>query len=489
MPWIRLQRGTVDTIAVSGALECRVGHRVAAHGGVDDGIFAGWQWRDGRLTIEQDRYGLFPLFAWLTPASCALATDIDDLLALGAPRTLDPDALSIFLRFGFYVGDDTPFASIQAVPPGARLAWEPSGPRLDGSRPAVVRHDITRETAVDGFVDLFRAAIARRLPQGPYTLALSGGRDSRHILLELLRQGVPPARCATLAHFPPRANTDISIARALSSRAGVTHHVIPQWTMRFAAERAKNVRTHFCADEHSQWVALADYMTGATKETYDGLAGDVLSQSTYLTAALHARFASGDPAQVVDGMLGGNGPVIAEAALHTLVASRLLGSASLERARARLTRELEGHMEAPNPIGSFYFWNRTRREIALGPYSLMRDITVYAPYLDAALFDLLAGLPAPLLMDRRLHTDAIAKAYPAFADLPYESKGALEGNRPVQRRFARDLLRSAARRAPLLNRRGVLPGLIATAIDGHPTRLWHGAMTAYLTHLGEIAEM
>jgi hypothetical protein len=316
---------------------------------------------------------------------------------------------------------------------------------------------------------------------------LSGGKDSRHILLELLRQGVPPALCATLAHFPPRANTDIAIAKTLAARAGISHYVIPQRTIRAAAERTKNARTHFCADEHVQWVALADYLAAVTTETYDGLAGDVLSQSTYLTPDLHARFDSGDPANVVDLMLGGSTSVNTELALRTLVAPRLLANTTLERARARLSREVAAHMDAANPIGSFYFWNRTRREIALGPYALMRDLTVYAPYLDADLFDLLAGLPAPLLMDRRLHTDAIAKAYPAFADVPYESKGAVEGNRPVQRRFARDLLKWLTAGPALVNRRGLLPGVLATAVDGHPNRLWHAAMTAYLVHLGEEA--
>jgi asparagine synthase (glutamine-hydrolysing) len=488
MPWIRLQREAVDTFTVSGAVECRVGHRVAGPGG-DDGVFAGWHWNGAHLTIAQDRYGLFPLFAWLTPTACTLATDIADLLAQGAPRTLDTDALSVFLRFGFYLGDDTPFASIRAVPPGARLTWHHAGPRLEGGRPVVLRHSLSREAAVDGFIDLFRLAVERRRPSAAFTLPLSGGKDSRHILFELMRQGVPPARCATLAHFPPRANADIAIAKALSERAGISHHVIPQRTIRAATEHTKNARTHFCADEHVQWVALADYLIGVTRETYDGLAGDVLSQSTYLTPDLQARFDSGDPARVVDLMLGGSKSVNTESALKTLVAPRFLADATLERARTRLRREVVTHMDAPNAIGSFYFWNRTRREIALGPYALMRDITAYAPYLDADLFDLLAGLPAQLLMDRQLHTDAIAKAYPAFADVPYESKGGVEGNRPVQRRFARDLLRSLVTGPPLVNRRGILPGLLATAVDGHPTRLWHGAMTAYLTHLGELSEL
>jgi hypothetical protein len=48
-----------------------------------------------------------------------------------------------------------------------------------------------------------------------------------------------------------------------------------------------------------------------------------------------------------------------------------------------------------NPLGSFCFWNRTRREIALAPFSTLEGVpTVYAPYLDNHLFDFINCPPA-----------------------------------------------------------------------------------------------
>ena len=50
-------------------------------------------------------------------------------------------------------------------------------------------------------------------------------------------------------------------------------------------------------------------------------------------------------------------------------------------------------MPRPDPIKSFNFWNRNRRELALWAYSVLRDVPhVYTPYLDHDLFDFLMGL-------------------------------------------------------------------------------------------------
>jgi asparagine synthase (glutamine-hydrolysing) len=85
-----------------------------------DGIYAGWTSAGRDVTLEQDRYGFYPLFSWITDARRTIATDIPALLRAGAPRALDFDALSVFLRVGFFLGDDTPFRSIRAVG-GARV--------------------------------------------------------------------------------------------------------------------------------------------------------------------------------------------------------------------------------------------------------------------------------------------------------------------------------------------------------------------------------
>ena len=136
----------------------------------------------------------------------------------------------------------------------------------------------------------------------------------------------------------------------------------------------------------------------------------------------------------------------------------------------------------------FPLFECTRREIALAPYGLMRDIVVYAPYLDAALYDFLAALPASVQMDRTLHTEAIARAWPRFAHVPYERKGAAVRDPRATRRLARTLTPIAARGARRwIRAAGVLPRLAAAAIDGRPERLWNAALLFYVDHIAEVA--
>ena len=457
-----------------GDLACEVGHRISSADGETDGIYAGWSWNGRELSIEQDRYGFFPLFEWRSRDVRVVSTDLLTLLELGAPRTLDLDALSVFVRVGFFVGSDTPFASVRALLP-------PMLPRR--------RLEISRTAAVDGFIDLFRQAIGRRLPSGPFMMPLSGGRDSRHILFELRDAGHAPAACVTVQHFPPRANDDETVAREICSALGLDHHVIPQPRNRAAIEREKNALTHLCTDEHAQFMVLASYLRANTRETYDGIAGDVLSQSTYLRPEVHARCARGDYAGVAAFVLDGYGTMMSEAALDRVLAPALRDELTRGRAIARLTAEIVPHADAPNPIGSFFLHNRTRREIALAPYALMRDLTVFAPYLDRDLFDFLSALPAEQLMDRTLHTEAIARAWPRYADLPYERKGVRIEDRWAERRLATAVALAATRRSsrPFVRGAALLPSLAWTLADGAAGRLWHAMLVLYLDQIAELA--
>jgi hypothetical protein len=479
-------RREAGAIAASGDLSASFGHRLHLPGGDTDGIFAGWQWDGRRLAIETDPYGMYPLFAWTTPDSCAIASDLEALLSLGAPRTLDYDALSIFLRIGFFIGADTPFRAIRAVPPRPLLEWTPGGPRLVGRYPSVARHALTRDQAIDGFIDTFRTSIARRLPAGEFQIPLSGGRDSRHILLALLEAGATPSACVTVPHFPWRGADDVSVAADVCRTVGVSHVVLHQWQNRLQAERIKNRCTHFCSDEHAQFMALAEYLRASTRETFDGIAGDVLSQSSYLNPEIHGRFKRGQARDVAEFVLDGYASGVSDPALKRLVTPGVFREIPRERAIARLAEEARLHAQAPNPTASFFFWNRTRREVALSPFGVMRSVKVYAPYLDRDVFALLAGLRAALVMDRTLHTDAIARAYPAAAGIRYEAK-ARNTRAAGTRRVALQLASMAAAPGAMLRAATLLPGLFATAVSGSAARLWHTPLVIYLHQLARVA--
>ena len=489
MALIVLTSGDDERIQASGDLRCDRGHQISpACGGTPEGIYLRWTWTGADLGLEQDRYGLYPSFVARTERQCVLSTDLGQLLEHGVSREFDDDALAVFVRLGFFVGGDTPFAAVRAMPPGAVVQYGASGFRVSGRlpvRPAL--QQLSRADAVEALIASMERAIARRRPHSTYQLPLSGGRDSRHILLALVDAGCPPDACITVEHFPPRASHDATIAAELCRRLGLPHVVLPQRD-RMCAEHEKNRRTHFCSDEHAQFVTLADHLAMDTLETYDGIGGDVLSQSSYLTPDAVDTFERGDAEEAAEFLLDGYGVAVSEAALDTLLSPRLRRRLGRDRAIARLAREIRHHLDAPNPIASFFFWNRTRREVALAPYGLLRDVVVHAPYLDHGVFDLLMSLPVRSLLDRQLHSEAIAVAYPGVRDVPYARRGLQRRPRRAEaRRLAYALTFSALRARRLLNPHAMLPGLAATLVDGRAGRLWHTSLSIYLAQLAALA--
>lgn len=458
---VRMQGGRAAT---QGQADAEFGHRLPSAGhGVDDGVFAGWHWDGTRLVAGNDRYGFQPLFWTRFPdGGVGVSPSLARLIEHGAPTELDIEALAVFFRLGFFIGDDTPFAAIKAMPPDAVFAWSHGTLECHGRFPRVRKAStLSRDDAIDAYIDHFARAMARRTPgSDAFAVPVSGGRDSRHILLELHRTGLRPAVCVSALDNPPDPNQDPAVAGQLCAALGFGHVVIEQQLSVLSAQVRKNRETHFCATAHGWYLALADFLSHRFDCVYDGIAGDVLSQSSYLDADLDAVFRSRDARLVADALLGRNAST--QTMLDGLLKGRLRAALDPEVARHRLSGEVARHLDMPNPIASFFFWNRTRRQIALAPHALLKGIPrVHAPFLDHDLFDFAATLPADMLMDRAFHTDAIARAYPAFAHIPYadhkHAPPADDGK--VRARFLAEATRRFVLRKPSSWMRNTVPRL------------------------------
>ena len=94
---------------------------------------------------------------------------------------------------------------------------------------------------------------------------------------------------------------------------------------------------------------------------------------------------------------------------------------SRELAISHLIPHLARYADRPNPVGQFYFWNRTRRHIAGGPWGIMNGAChAFAPYLSKDVYEFLAALPAAFVLEYSFHTETIANFYPEHAQLRYE---------------------------------------------------------------------
>ncbi|HLH03206.1 MAG TPA: asparagine synthase C-terminal domain-containing protein [Bryobacteraceae bacterium] len=378
---------------------------------------------------------------------------------------LDYDALNVFLRIGTFVGSDTPFRYLKADPPD--YAWAASVPPVQGSRDQIL----------DSYIDLFRQAVSRCYAEGrKIGLGLSGGRDSRHILFELLRAGRPPARCWTV-DFPAKPS-DARVAAEICRRVGVPHLVYPIQGRFATLERVKNKITNYSSLQHNWMTEAVLSGLAETPVLFDGIGGDVLSAGLFLTAHRVHLLEQHRIDELVDDIVGKTLPTLRNPSLFPR-----------QRALEKVNEEFRKHLAAPDPISSFYFWNRTRRDIGSSAFALLRQRgqTVFAPYLDRDLSRFLAGLTPSLTVDHQLHTDVIARAFPQWADIPYASSN--ETSRRAltyYRRTAADILRYALRNpSPLVRRRKLCAQLLRsmTVETRSADVLWLAPATVYLTEL------
>ncbi|MFW6084154.1 MAG: asparagine synthase-related protein [Gemmatimonadota bacterium] len=409
----------------TGDASCRLGDPPAAG---PEAVFASWSWDGRRLDVANDRYGLVPMYWSGSADRFTIATTPRAALAAGVSAELDLDALALLERFGQFVGDDTAFRELKRLPPGARLTLAGTEPRLDGGPFIVPERPLARDEALDAYVDEFRAAIGRRVPDEPYVHPLSGGRDSRHSLFALVEAGAPPSELLTVRHVPPKPDEDLRIARRVAERLGLPHRIIARSDRPVEDEARKNRLSHFEAPFTHGWsMPLVDHLSDYRGVLFDGFGGDVLSMARYLDPENLRLHRSGRLEELAERLLR------AEDRVPTLIPrgggrDEPGGPARSDRDRAvaRLARELALHADAPNPIRSFRFWNYSRRLIALSPLGLLHDHRVRLPYVDHRLFDLLAGLRAEVILPGggHFHTEAIRRAFPAWADIPFENPDA-----------------------------------------------------------------
>lgn len=407
-----------NQLQVEGCATALCGYRFAD----GEGIFNHWQVKDNSAEISNDYFGFRPLYYKAAPGHLWLSEDINALIEPGEP--VNYAALAVFLRSGDFLAQHTAFANIQTLAPNSSVRFDQQGmhsavrAKLSA---AAVYPDITalKQAYKECFSDSVRK-LSALTKHADVVVPLSGGRDSRHILLELHAQRYPALRAVTIKHQPPKSNEDFQVASLLATHLGVSHQALAQQLPYHQAELTKNTLTSYSALEHAWFLPLAQYL-GDTQShfVFDGVGGDVLATgSARLTAQRHALALKGSWEALADELLGPEGYL--PAMLSPELAKRLSREVALEQ----LTCELSVFAGAANPVAQFYFWHRARRTIGSSAFGLLgRQATTLAPFLDTKLYALQADIPAEFFLQHgslMLHDAIIAESYPRSAHIRYE---------------------------------------------------------------------
>ncbi|MFZ5608361.1 MAG: asparagine synthase-related protein [Pseudomonadota bacterium] len=451
---------TKGVMTLRGTAQARLGAPV-----MGDALTAGWTAEGGRLSLWADRYGAVPLFYAETPQGVLVSNAITALLEAGVSRERDAQALSIRFFYGHFVQAMTPFRAIRALLPGERIVWTAQGKSVSGGAPPRPKPlSLPRAAAIDGYIDLFRAAMAHCLAGlQDYALPLSGGQDSRHILLEAMRQNRPPRYCFTAQpHEPHVVMPDAAIAAGLSARLGL-EHVALHYRGDMATSLGKILRLDALSVLHDFALSGLAHLQEKPVDIIDGLAGDILSAGLMSSPHRIALFRDGPFDDFVADHL-------TRPAMAQLLAPRHRALADYATAHRLLGETFAAYRDYPNPLAAGYFFTRTRRDIALGPFKVYQDPRwrVATPYLYPPLFDFLMGLPPDMFADHRFHAETIAKAFPRFADLPFAGK-IWSRKAPLRHRLrdAADLLKLYLPAGQSLSKRHIVLGGAKIALDPH----------------------
>ncbi|WP_157890240.1 hypothetical protein [Marinobacterium aestuarii] len=425
--YLHLKKKGIE-IYIKGQTEKTVGFPLkssSARNNPYEGIYATWKWDGKQLKASNDRYGIKPLFYFKNDNEIIISPSITPILRSGVQLKPDYPGLSVFLRLGHFIGNDTPFRNVKLLPPNSNLCWENGDLKIESFKIDSCFQNKTvknYDDALEGYRYYFSAAIRKRAPLNEkFILPLSGGRDSRHILFELYYQGFRPERCVTLQYRPPATNEDERIARLICNRLQINQDIVNYPHSWFDAVFDDLLKTNYCGGGHSWILPLLEYYEKRGNNTlYDGLAGDVLSTGHTISRNKSERFINRDYDNLSVEILN---EASYEALNRSSLKSDFYQELSFDSAVEHLKSELVKHENCDNPALSYTFWNRTRRAIASIPYSILSPIQkVHCPFLDHDFFDFCTGIPSHITIGKDFHDDIIKKSYPIQADIPYENK-------------------------------------------------------------------
>lgn len=201
-----------------------------------NGIFAIAIWDDDReeLFLARDHLGIKPLYYWIQGDRLAFASEVKAILVIPEiERTIDPEALRLFLTFLWVPEPLTMFAGIAKLPAGHFAIFREGRWRSERywtmpHRAADATSGMDEREVVDEvrrrFLEAVRAQLISDVPVGAF---LSAGLDSSSIVAAMASQSSDSIRTYTI-DFPAASRRgeimdDSTVARRTSDHFGCIH--------------------------------------------------------------------------------------------------------------------------------------------------------------------------------------------------------------------------------------------------------------------------
>jgi len=358
-----------------------------------------------------DRVGFVPGFRRTAGGEGVAAHSISAVARAG--DSIDPLGLATVLMLGFPLGERTPIRGVERLPPGEVIGQDGRVQRSNALRPP------SAPPAVDAQVELFLAACKRMLPAQRLVAMLSGGRDSRMILLALRQLGHAPEAILTVGR--PGYVPDATVAQQVARRCGWEVESCVPAIYSGSAEIARHRAQSLESLEHA-WLGClerhANRHAGGAPFITDGLGAGVLSTGSLMDPEAIGLWRAGHLDELAEWVLRnavGVGPEFLAA-----VSRAGYPVAPADEVRHELVRVLRSLSVWPNPLGAFSLFHWSRRGISASPFGLLAAPgRVFAPLCDGALVEALLAMEIDQAAAQDWREPLISRLWPDAHPVPF----------------------------------------------------------------------
>jgi asparagine synthase (glutamine-hydrolysing) len=190
-----------------------------------------WDATKGELFVARDRLGIKPLYLYQDRNGLAFASEIKALLTdPEVPRTLDHDAFSYFLRYGYVASPATLFRTIRQLPQAHYLVANKDGVTAVRYWSIDAKEKSRKSEAEQSeyVYHLVKSAVERQMVSDvPVGAFLSGGLDSSsvvHLMTEVTGAAVNTYSIGFAG--ADSFHNELDDARHVADRYGTNHHEI-----------------------------------------------------------------------------------------------------------------------------------------------------------------------------------------------------------------------------------------------------------------------
>jgi len=376
-----------------------------------------WDWKERKLTVINDRYGLRPIYYSQHNNGLYLSSEVKAILTLNdVSKNRDDSAIASLFSFGFVLGNRTYFESIKLLPPASFLVFKNNRIHISSYWDFNFLDknvDESQNYYEERLGDLILQAVQRHVGDGVrITVPLSGGLDSRTILASISQKYYP----INTVTFGTKDMDDVKIAERVSNNLGCAHHwleVSPEDIIN-NAKKVVNMTDGMISFLHSIGNMKLELIKDYTDVCLDGMQpfGSFFSPL--------AVFKKRQNLLVADYLFQ---PISTYLAKSLFISSYYKKIKDYPREIVRDISERCKFRSIGNIIDYSVATQYVRRFVNYGNLVKRTHVEVRSPFFDNDLVDFITNTPPHERRYQYLYTRTFSRLFPELSRIPWEKTG------------------------------------------------------------------